>query len=68
MRKSAVLSHFGTQKAVARAMDITISAVSQWPEIIPEGAAYKIQVLTSGALRVDPELYAKVRPQEIAAQ
>lgn len=57
MRKSDVLSHFKTQIAVAQKLGITKSAVSQWPEIIPEGMAYKLQVVTRGALLVDPTLY-----------
>lgn len=60
MKKSDVIAHFGgTQVQVADALGITKSAVSQWSEVIPEGIAYKIQVITAGLLRVDPSLYEK---------
>lgn len=57
MKKSDLIEHFGTQNAVAEALGITKSAVSQWEERIPEGMAYKAQVITGGKLRVDPSQY-----------
>jgi hypothetical protein len=71
MRKNDVLKHFdpdgGTLQSTADALNITKSAVSQWGDIIPEGMAYKIQVITAGMLRVDPALYAKdATPPEAA--
>lgn len=58
MRKSDVLAHFDNSvQATADALGITRSAVHQWPEIVPEGSAYKLQVITGGRLRVDPSLY-----------
>jgi hypothetical protein len=62
MLKSAVIAHFGSQAEVARFLHISRPSVSEWGEVIPEGAAYKLQVLTAGALRVDPSLYAKPAP------
>jgi DNA-binding transcriptional regulator YdaS (Cro superfamily) len=59
MRKGDVIQHFGSQTKAALALGVTKSAVSQWGEIIPEGMAYKIQVITRGKLRVDPALYEK---------
>lgn len=59
MKKTTVIEHFGTATAVAEALHISPQAVSKWPEIIPEGAAYKLQVITAGRLAVDPSLYAK---------
>lgn len=58
MRKSDVLSYYdGNGAAVARAIGYTRSAVQQWPEIIPEAAAYRLQDATGGDLKVDPALY-----------
>jgi len=58
MRKTDVLSYFdGNGAAVARAIGYTRSAVQQWPEIIPEAAAYRVERATDGALKVDPSLY-----------
>lgn len=62
MRKSDVLAHFETPSAVADALGISVSAVSGWDEIVPEGSAYKLQVITGDALRVDPSLYVS-RPK-----
>jgi transcriptional repressor of cell division inhibition gene dicB len=60
MKRQDVIAHFGgTQSSAAKALGITKSAVHQWGEIIPEGMAYKIQVITAGMLRVDPSLYEK---------
>lgn len=59
MKKQNVIEHFKTATAVADALNISRQAVSDWPDIIPEGAAYKLQVITAGLLRVDPAVYAK---------
>lgn len=61
MLKSTAVKHFGSCAAVARAIDRWSSAVVAWPEIVPEGMAYKIQVITKGRVRVDPSLYKKTR-------
>ncbi len=60
MRKSDVLSYYDDNgAAVARAIGYTRSAVQQWPEIVPEAAAYRLQDATNGDLKVDPALYRK---------
>ena len=68
MNKSDVIKHFGgSQVKVAEALGISKSAVSQWDSVIPEGVAYKLQVMTAGVLRVDPAMYAKdATPPEAA--
>lgn len=58
MRKTDVLAYYeGNGAAVARAIGYTRSAVQQWPEIVPEAAAYRLQDATNGGLKVDPALY-----------
>lgn len=57
MRTAIAIKHYGSQAALARALNITRSAVSQWGPIVPEGAAYKLQSLTDGKLKVDPAVY-----------
>jgi DNA-binding transcriptional regulator Cro len=58
MRKTDVLLYYqGNGAAVARAIGYTRSAVQQWPEIIPEAAAYRLERATGGDLKVDPSLY-----------
>ncbi len=59
MRKSDAISHFGSAANLARALDISRAAVTKWPDLIPEGSAYKIESVSGGALRVDPADYPK---------
>lgn len=60
MLKADVLKHFGTLETIAQALKISRSAVSQWGVIVPEGSAYKLQVLTGGRLQVKPDLYEEM--------
>lgn len=53
MQKSAVLEHFGTVTATAKALGISHVAVSKWDDTIPQGRAYQIEVLTGGKLKAD---------------
>lgn len=52
MYKQDVIKFFGSIRAVAKALDISTQAVHQWKNVIPEPAAYKIEVLTDGKLKV----------------
>jgi len=54
--------HFGNRRKLAEALGITSQAVSQWAKRgqIPEGVAYKLQVITNGALVVNPVDYIPV--------
>ena len=51
MKTEAVIEHFGTKAAVARALGVSMAAVSQWGEMVPVGRAYQIEVITGGALK-----------------
>ena len=59
MRTKDVMTHYGTQVKIAEALNIYQSAVSRWGDTVPEGQAYKLQVITRGKLKVDPSLYTK---------
>lgn len=59
MHKQNVIDHFGTQRAVAKALGISDAAVSQWKEIIPEKDAYRLEIVTAGALKYDEAAYRK---------
>ncbi|MFV9079408.1 Cro/CI family transcriptional regulator [Serratia fonticola] len=61
MNKSSVVEFFGSQRAVATALMISDQAVSSWKELIPEGAALKLEKLTNGALKHNASLYPKSR-------
>jgi len=57
MLKIAVKAHFGNQRTIAKELDISESAVSQWGERIPEFWARKLSELTGGKLKYDPAAY-----------
>ncbi len=62
MLKSDVLNYFGTKTAIAHALQISASAVTQWKEVIPEKQAYRLELITKGALKVNPTLYHVQQP------
>jgi DNA-binding transcriptional regulator YdaS (Cro superfamily) len=43
MLKKDVVQHFGSQRAIAKALWLSESAVSQWRDVIPEKDAFKIE-------------------------
>jgi len=43
MKKAWVLGVFGTQGAIAKVLGISQSAVSQWPEYVPELSARELR-------------------------
>jgi len=58
MLKSDVIEFFGTGSEVKRVLGLkSTGTVSQWPEIIPEKQALKIDRLTNGRLAYNPDLY-----------
>lgn len=61
MNKSIVVEFYKSQRGVAVALGISDQAVSNWSEIIPEGAALKLEKLTNGELKYDASLYPKGR-------
>lgn len=60
MRKADVLAHFdNNQSKVARFLGITRASVNGWPDPVPKGRAYQLELMTGGKLKVDPALYGK---------
>jgi hypothetical protein len=57
MRKEDIINHFGTLSKVARALDITQGAITQWHDIIPEKQAMRLERITHRALVYDEGLY-----------
>ena len=51
MKTAAAVDHFGSMRALADALDITVQAIYQWGDAVPEGRAFQIEVLTRGALK-----------------
>jgi len=46
MKKKDAITYYGSQKAISDALHISEQAVSQWPEIVPEASALKLERLT----------------------
>ncbi|HHQ6628322.1 hypothetical protein BFS14_01955 [Serratia fonticola] len=59
MLKEKATEHFGSQHAIAIALGVSDSAVSQWKEVIPERAAMKLSLITKGKLKYLAEFYCK---------
>lgn len=59
MLKSEVIKHFGKPAEVCRALDLTSGAIPQWGRVIPEKQAMRLDRITAGKLKYDPELYKK---------
>lgn len=56
LKTDALQAYDNNVKAVAAALDITISAVYQWGEIVPPHSAMRLAMLRPD-LRYDPEQY-----------
>jgi len=67
MKKADVIEHFGSQVATATALGVTKQAITTWADIIPEGVAYKVQVITKNKLKVDPAVYERLKAKRAAA-
>jgi len=51
MKKKDVLKYYGgSVRAVAKALDISVQYVSQWPAKIPEVQAARLEKVTAGEL------------------
>ena len=57
MFKKEVITYFGSCSAIAEALGVSKSSVSQWGETVPQLRAYQIERLTGGKLKAEePEL------------
>ena len=63
MRTKSAVDYFGTKAAIADALGIKKSAVSQWGPNVPKGRAYQIEVLTGGKLKANPS--AQPQPPDL---
>lgn len=57
MFKRTVVNFFGNQSKVSRALNVSRSYVSAWPDLVPELQAVRLERLTNGELKYDPSLY-----------
>ena len=67
MLKKDVVKFFTSQTRLSKALGFkSTGAVSQWGEVIPEKQALRLEKITEGALRYDPELYEPVQESPAA--
>ncbi|XWY20212.1 Cro/CI family transcriptional regulator [Bisgaard Taxon 45] len=57
MYKKDVLAHFERISEVAKVLGISVAAISQWGDVIPEKNAYRLQAITNNQLKIDERLY-----------
>lgn len=55
MTLDQVIDHFGSVAEVASKLGISVQAVYQWEDGVPNGRQWQIQALTKGKLRVEPK-------------
>jgi hypothetical protein len=67
MLTRTVIQHFGSQAEICRKLEISSAAVAKWGETVPEGSAYKIESISGGQLKVDPEFYRELKRKRSAA-
>jgi transcriptional repressor of cell division inhibition gene dicB len=51
MKTKDAIRHFGSASALARALGIWKTAVSQWGDTVPQRRAFEIERLTKGKLK-----------------
>ncbi|MBQ4781942.1 hypothetical protein F9U38_15605 [Pectobacterium versatile] len=59
MLKSEVTNHFGGVVKTAEALGIKHPAVCRWGDVVPEKQAMRIERITSGKLKYNPDVYRK---------
>jgi len=52
MNKSEAVAFFGSQAALAKALGVSRSSVSEWHDV-PVGRQYQLEVMTGGALKAE---------------
>lgn len=57
MLKATAVQHYGTMTAVAEALGVSISAVSQWGKVVPLESALALETLSNGAVKVERSQY-----------
>lgn len=60
MRKVDAVKHFGSEAAVAAALEISRAAVNKWGEVVPLESATALETLTHGQISVDRALYPAI--------
>ena len=55
MKKQSAIDHCGGVKPLADALGVWPAAVYKWGDDVPEMVAYKLHVITGGALKIEAQ-------------
>jgi len=55
--KANAVNAIGSVKELAAMLNISVQAVYDWPDVIPEAMAARLDRITNGKLRYDHEFY-----------
>ena len=64
MQKKEVIKYFGSVQKMADALGVTRQMIYLYDDILPEMIAYKIEVITNGALRVVGSDYDEIKDEK----
>ena len=64
MQKKEVIKYFGSVQKMADALGVTRQMIYLYDDILPEMIAYKIEVITNGALRVVGSDYDEIKEEK----
>ena len=56
MKKTDVITYFGSQSKTAKALRISQAAVHQWPETLTDRIAWRVELVTNGQLKTQETL------------
>ena len=68
MKSIDVIRYFGTKAKTAAFLGYTRSSLTEWPDVVPELTALRLEKLTAGDLVVDPSMYPKSPIARLAAK
>jgi prolyl-tRNA editing enzyme YbaK/EbsC (Cys-tRNA(Pro) deacylase) len=57
MLTSEAIKHFGSKRKLAEAAGVKTPTVYAWGELVPEGRAARLSIITDGELKYDPDVY-----------
>ncbi len=64
MTKTEAVADAGSVRRLAANLGITVQAVYDWPEVIPEAMAARLEKLTNGRLVYDHVLYMTLKDKK----
>jgi hypothetical protein len=68
MLTETVVKFFGTKADVARATHFTRGAITNWGEVVPETAVWRVEQASRRQLKGDFQFYLKLEEQRRAAR